>query len=205
MYGKGQRAYADKLFHDRNKNGKILKKEIIKNIDESYKKGFIMRAEFKMKHIFFLATPVALFFSSYSFADKMPSIDTSVEKGVCSISVGGIEVENYSCASSRAPALLSYSYLYELGGSVMVFIDKPMGNACDGGPLHIINQDDNGKYKKLSTIDFCGGHYPAIISEPTKLTIKIPSIIGEGGRENIPSEKWILKDGELTKNSAELH
>lgn len=40
VYRKGQRAYAVNLFHDRNKDGKITKGEIVKNIDEFYEKGF---------------------------------------------------------------------------------------------------------------------------------------------------------------------
>ena len=40
VYEKGQRAYKDNLFHDRNLDGKITKKEIVMNIEIFYKKGF---------------------------------------------------------------------------------------------------------------------------------------------------------------------
>ncbi|MGR7525740.1 hypothetical protein ACU6ZM_16195 [Klebsiella aerogenes] len=40
VYAKGQRAYAVNLFHDRNKDGKITKAEIVKNIEGFYKDGF---------------------------------------------------------------------------------------------------------------------------------------------------------------------
>lgn len=40
VYSSGQRAYAVNQFHDRNKDGKIIKSEIVKNIDEFYAKGF---------------------------------------------------------------------------------------------------------------------------------------------------------------------
>ncbi|MGV3345340.1 hypothetical protein ACGVWS_06195 [Enterobacteriaceae bacterium LUAb1] len=40
VYASGQKAYAVNLFHDRNKDGKITKAEIVKNIDGFYKDGF---------------------------------------------------------------------------------------------------------------------------------------------------------------------
>jgi hypothetical protein len=40
VYSKGQNAYEVNLFHDRNNDGKITKKEIIMNIEDFYKKGF---------------------------------------------------------------------------------------------------------------------------------------------------------------------
>jgi hypothetical protein len=40
VYSSGQRAYAVNQTHDRNKDGKIIKSEIVKNMDEFYAKGF---------------------------------------------------------------------------------------------------------------------------------------------------------------------
>ncbi len=40
VYAKGQKAYSVNLFHDRNKDGKITKAEIVKNIDKFYEDGF---------------------------------------------------------------------------------------------------------------------------------------------------------------------
>lgn len=147
----------------------------------------------------FLSAPVILF-SFNTFSEEIPSIYTSVEKDICSIKIDGVEVDKYSCEDSRAPMLLSYSYLYESDRAVMVFIDKPMGNACDGGPLHVISKNNDNKYNILKSIDFCGGHYPAILSDAIKLMILIPSIDIEGTNEKIPSEKWIFKDDKLVKN-----
>ena len=41
VYAEGQSAYKVNLFHDRNKDGEITKKEIVKNIEVFYKKGFM--------------------------------------------------------------------------------------------------------------------------------------------------------------------
>ncbi|HFT9547475.1 TPA: hypothetical protein ACGTAX_004646 [Escherichia coli] len=40
VYSSGQRGYAVNQFHDRDKDGKIIKSEIVKNIEEFYAKGF---------------------------------------------------------------------------------------------------------------------------------------------------------------------
>ncbi|MGU3416658.1 hypothetical protein ACLBW0_23930 [Enterobacteriaceae bacterium C34A] len=74
-----------------------------------------------------------------------------------------------------------------------------MGNACDGGPLHIFIKNENDKFKSLKTIDFCGGHYPVITSGPEAFKLDIPSIAVDGTSKKIPAETWELKNGELVK------
>lgn len=127
------------------------------------------------------------------------SIDTTVKNGMCGIKVDNVDIANYKCEFSRAPSLLSYSYLYEAGKEILVFIDRPQGNACDGGPLHVISKTDSDKFKLVKTIDFCGGHYPEITSGPEKFTINIPSIVIVGIDKTLPAERWVLKQDELVK------
>ncbi len=148
---------------------------------------------------------VTAFFFSLSclsipaFADGLPKVNMSVENGMCTIKVDGEIIDTYKCEYTKPPSLLSYSYLYELDEKLLVFIDQPMGNACDGGPLHIIRKKEDGNYKPLRTIDFCGGNYPEIISGPKTFTIKIPAINIDGTDKKIPSEKWVLKEEHINK------
>ncbi|MGR7525739.1 hypothetical protein [Klebsiella aerogenes] len=139
-------------------------------------------------------------FGAPALADGLPQISSSVENGKCSIKVNDKVIDTYKCEYTRPPSLLSYSYLYELDERLLVFIDQPMGNACDGGPLHIIRKKEDGDYKPLGTIDFCGGHYPEVISGPKTFSINIPSIPVEGTDKTIPSEKWVLSGDHIKKN-----
>lgn len=155
----------------------------------------------KKMQISLLAISLFVFlFSLFSFAATVPAIQTSVDRGICSINIDGFRVSQYSCKGSRAPMLLSYSYLYELDKAVMVFIDKPTGNACDSGPLHVISTDQENKFIILKPIDFCGGILPKILSDSKSLIITTPSIIIEGMNDKIPSEKWVFEEDKIVKS-----
>lgn len=165
-------------------------------------KGSIMKANFMKltSKSFFLSIPVIFYFCcTSSFASEAPNVNTSVDKGICSIQIDGDTIDNYKCDYSRAPSILNYSYLYEADKKMLVIIDSPMGNACDGGPLHIYSKTEDGKFKPLKTIDFCGGHYPSITSGPETFKINIPSIAVDGTSKKIPAEIWELKNNELIK------
>ncbi|MBU9819250.1 hypothetical protein J1782_05050 [Rahnella sp. BCC 1045] len=137
--------------------------------------------------------------NAYAFANQSQQIITKSEKGTCEIQINGAMATKYECNGFNAPSLITSSYLYESNEYVYIFIDNPMGNACDGGPIHVISQNDDGLLKSQKTIDFCGGHYPTVITEPKKLSIFIPSIKVEGTSKKIPGEKWVFENNVLTK------
>lgn len=134
-------------------------------------------------------------------ADDVSRIKTSVQEHVCNIEIGDELVDTYKCEYSRSPSVLSYSYMYETGKKIVVLIDQPMGNACDGGALHVFSKIDNESFKRLKIIDFCGGHLPSITSGPKNFRIYIPSIAIDGTNENIPAEIWILEGDALIKKT----
>lgn len=75
--------------------------------------------------------------SNTATANEALIVNAFVDKNTCNIKVNNELIASYKCEFSRAPSILSYSYLYEAGKQILVFIDSPMGNACDGGPLHV--------------------------------------------------------------------
>jgi hypothetical protein len=165
-------------------------------------KGLIMKVNFmklKFGNYFLPIFVVSSFFGTSALASEIPHVYTTVEKGMCSIEIDGGTIDNYKCNYFRAPFVLNYSYLYEADKQIFVLIDSPMGNACDGGPLHIYSKTEDGKFKPLKTIDFCRGHYPLITSGPETFIIKIPSISIDGTDKKIPAETWELKNDELVK------
>lgn len=137
--------------------------------------------------------------NNFAIADEAPRINAYSENNTCSIKINNELVDSYKCEFYRAPSVLSYSYLYEASKQIIVFIDSPMGNTCDGGPLHVFSKTEHEKFKHLKTIDFCGGHYPSITSGPETFKINIPSIAVDGTSKKIPAEIWELKNDELVK------
>lgn len=155
--------------------------------------------DFRSKQLLLIILFAFLTYNNFAIADEAPGINTSSEKNTCSIKINGELVDSYKCEFYRAPSVLSYSYLYEASKQIIVFIDSPMGNACDGGPLHVFSKSEDEEFKHLKTIDFCGGHYPSITSGPETFIIKIPSISIDGTDKKIPAETWELKNDELVK------
>ncbi|WP_413534954.1 hypothetical protein [Rahnella inusitata] len=127
------------------------------------------------------------------------SVVALVDKGICSININNVEAAKYPCLNSDAPTLISFSDLYEVDTKVFIFIDNPRGNACDGGPIHVFSQNNDGKYLLHEEIDFCGGHHPSITSSATKLSINIPSMDIDGTVLKIPAEQWVFENNVLTK------
>ncbi|MCW2457611.1 UNVERIFIED_ORG: hypothetical protein M2414_005384 [Rahnella aquatilis] len=168
------------------------------------KKVSVMRGDimdFKCtKKLLYLISIVCFFYVNAALAEDSLNISTRVEKNICSIVIDGVVADYFKCEYSHAASFLSYSNLYALDKKILVFIERPMGNACDGGPLHILSKTEDKEYKPLKVIDFCGGHYPLITSGPEKFTIYIPSIEIDGTTKNIPAETWELKGGALVKN-----
>lgn len=153
-----------------------------------------------VKTAILLFTFILLMFSNvYAFANQSQQIIIKSEKGTCEIQINGVLATKYECKDLNAPSLIISSYLYESNEYVYIFIDNPMGNACNGGPIHVISQNEDGLIKSQKIIDFCGGHYPTVITEPKKLSIYIPSIKVEGTSKKIPGEKWVFENGVLTK------
>lgn len=67
-------------------------------------------------------TRMFLIFTSFSltlygqsdFSGNLPKIDSTLEKGVCSMKIDNVDVDNFKCEVSRAPSLLFYSKQYWL-------------------------------------------------------------------------------------------
>lgn len=161
-------------------------------------RGDIMNFKYAKK-IFYVISAVSYLYTNATLAEDSLNISTKMEKNICSIVIDGVVAEHFKCEYSNTASFLSYSNLYELDKKMLVFVERPKGNACDGGPLHILSKTNDEQYKPLKVIDFCGGHYPVITSGPEKFTIYIPSIDIDGTTKTIPAETWELKEGELVK------
>ncbi len=51
--------------------------------------------------------------SNTATGDEAPIVNTFVDKNTCNVKVNNELIASYKCEYSRAPSILSYSYLYE--------------------------------------------------------------------------------------------
>lgn len=137
--------------------------------------------------------------SNVAFADDFPQIASFADNNTCSIKVGSDVIDNFDCYGSRKPLLISYSYLYDSDVEFFVYIEQPLGNACDGGPLHVIINDNEAGYKPIGKIDFCGGKYPTISSGPSSFTIRIPQVDSAKDNKMGDVDIWSYRDKHLLK------
>lgn len=84
---------------------------------------------------------------------------------------------------------------------VVVLQENPMGNACNGGPLHLIGLKKNKTYNVSGALDFCGGKDPIIEHKGEIISITFPSGPPNRGSGHIPAERWIFQNGQLKKSS----
>lgn len=94
--------------------------------------------DFRSKQLLLSNLLAFLTCNNFAIADETPRINTSSKKNAFTIKINAELVDSYKCEFYRAPSILSYSYLHEAIKQIIVFIDSPMGNACDGGPLHCL-------------------------------------------------------------------
>ncbi|HBG06223.1 MAG: hypothetical protein A2075_00745 [Geobacteraceae bacterium GWC2_58_44] len=102
-----------------------------------------------------------------------------------------------------------FAYLPEIRGDfrenlgkfdeVVVLQENPMGNACNGGPLHLIGLRKDKSYQVSGPLDFCGGKDPIIKHTGEMISIIFPGGPPNRGTGDIPTEKWIFGNGKLKK------
>ena len=123
----------------------------------------------------------------------------------CEVLVNHAPVLKVDCyrSASLPRVIANYSGGFGSLQQVLVFQELPAGNACNGGPLHILAIAADKKPLVADPIDFCGGKDPLISRKGKTLLITLP-----GGPPNrpipgstvlIPTQKWSYKEGLLTR------
>ena len=98
--------------------------------------------------------------------------------------------------------LANYSGGFGSLQQVLVFQELTDGNACNGGPLHILAIAAHKKPLVADPIDYCGGPDPLISRKGKTLIITLPGRHPNHPIDStvwIPTEKWSYKEGLLTR------
>ncbi len=120
--------------------------------------------------------------------------------GNCKALLSGKLVKSFECVYSYTPNVIAH-YTNGIGklADVVVIQESPMGNACNGGPLHVLGIDKSGAFKITDPIDFCGGRDPVIEKRGTKVRITFPAGPPNRGSGYIPSVVWEYSEGVLNE------
>lgn len=117
----------------------------------------------------------------------------------CEVRLNQKIILKLDCEGAYLPAVLG-NFRGNFGGvdQLVVFQELPMGNACNGGPLHLIGLRKNQSYL-IKPIDFCGGEDPVVKASDSSVTITFPSGPPNRGKGRIPTEKWEFKNAKLIR------
>ena len=119
---------------------------------------------------------------------------------VCNIELNNNSILKFKCDYDYLPKIAGH-FKGKIGtfSELIVLQERPMGNACNGGPLHIIGLRENKSFHISGPLDFCGGKSPIIKQTGEIITITFPGGPPNRGEGIIPTENWTYRDGHLKK------
>jgi hypothetical protein len=118
----------------------------------------------------------------------------------CSVLLNDKLILKIDCEGAFLPDVVG-DFREKLGklDELVILQEMPMGNACNGGPLHFIGLSKNKSYRVSGPLDFCGGKAPVIKHQGEIISITFPGGPPNRGTGYIPTEKWIYRNGQLKK------
>lgn len=116
----------------------------------------------------------------------------------CLLTLGQRELHRIDCDNAFPPALLG-QFTNGLGryDEVQVWQESPMGNACNGGPLHLLALRRDGTAVAAPPLDFCGGAAPQLQRQGTAIVITAPGGPRNRGEGRTATQRWRFLDGVL--------
>ena len=120
---------------------------------------------------------------------------------VCAVTVGDEIAFIDKCSGEYSPTIIGRfkKILPNKEESMIVVIQRqPGGNACNGGPLIMIEATKNYTTTSLP-LDFCGGADPVITPNAKGIMITFPGGAPNRGSGYIPTEKYQYQGGFISK------
>ena len=116
----------------------------------------------------------------------------------CEVLVNRISSLKFDCEEAYLPRVVA-NYSGALGKllEVLIIQELPGGNACNGGPLHILAITQEKKPLVADPIDFCGGKDPVVSRKGQAVLITLPGGAPNRGEGFIPTERWSYQEGVL--------
>ena len=166
----------------------------------------------KFRPLIWKLAGIVLFFMSQSF-DQALAIEKQLHTVAgemryrlndktheCNFFLNNTPILNIKCEFAYLPEVLSH-FRGKIGSfdEVIILQESLMGNACNGGPLHLIALKKSKTFLISGPIDFCGGSTPVIEREGEGISITFPGGAPNRGTGHVPVERWIFVNGQLKK------
>jgi hypothetical protein len=144
-----------------------------------------------------LAEPSETFVASAIGELRLSRID---ELKLCELAFGDRSLFTAPC-ETQAPPKLIRRIINPLGpmAEVLVFQEQPAGNACNGGPLHIVGISRRLKFLETRSIDFCNGAEPVFTLNGSAITITLTPWQTSSGEIALLTTRWLYSNGRLKK------
>jgi hypothetical protein len=138
--------------------------------------------------------------ASYQTAAGVFEIKPKGNDGQCRALFAGKVVRSFECKSASTPKIIAH-YSFGIGkfADVVVIQEQPMGNACNGGSLHILGVEKSGEHNITAPIYFCGGQDPVVEKKGAKILITFPGGPSNSGSGNARTVMWEYAEGTLVR------
>ena len=136
---------------------------------------------------------------SRSVATVAGELRLSHNGSTCRWTLGARELHRIDCDGAHLPELLGrFSQGLGRHDEVLVWQELPMGNACNGGPLHLMALRRDGTVQVAAPLDFCGGAAPQLQRQGTAVLITFPGGPRNRGSGRTATARWRFQDGVLS-------
>lgn len=153
-----------------------------------------------------LLIPLLLFSTAHAEEKRLSTVAGEVKYAFnektseCIFLLNDKPIHKIGCDAAFLPEVIS-NFQGELSSidQLIVVQERPMGNACNGGPLHFIGLRKDQSYSVSSPLDFCGGKDPVLKRKGMDVFITFPGGPTNRGIGKIPTERWLYRDNQVKR------
>jgi hypothetical protein len=118
----------------------------------------------------------------------------------CVASLNARPIHTLNCSGAFVPRVLGRFAAYPSQDAELVVLqESPMGNACNGGPLHFIALSRREPPLISAPLDFCGGKAPLRKRLGNTILITLPGGPVNRGAGTVPTERWRYQKGKVER------
>lgn len=161
---------------------------------------------------------LCLMTSTLSFAEGIKNIPTiagelsllhnqeikvTADDSVCAIKVANKVIYITKCEAEYEPSIIGNFRRRSSDGDerqILVIQRNPGGNACDGGPIFVVELSKKYDAMVSDLLPFCGGLKPVIAQNANGLLITFPGGPTNRGGGKVPTERWQYQGGSFLKS-----
>ena len=130
------------------------------------------------------------------------AIQIKPDDDVCAVKVGGKLVFIQRCEGEYEPTVIGNFKRKTSEGEdsqILIIQRNPAGNACNGGPIFVVEVSKKYDPTVSPELDFCGGASPVISPNARGLLITFPGGPVNHGSGKVPTERWQYQSGAFLK------